>query len=314
MKEISIHELDGFYIGNAEDQEGGTGCTVILSPDGATPGVDVRGGAPGTRETDLIASEEMVDKVHGLLLAGGSAFGLDAASGVMAYLEEKGIGFDTGFAKVPIVPGAVLYDLGYKDPKRRPDASMGLKAAMHAMDKNYKDGSFGAGTGATVGKILGPETSMKSGIGSFAVSLGDLKIGCIIAVNAFGSIYEGEKILAGPCQGDVLLHTDDLLFNGYAASFKGNTTIGCILTNAKLTKSQANKAASMAQDGMARAIRPIHTMVDGDTLFVLGNGEVSCDVTVLGTAAAHVVEKAIHQAVKSATCTILRSASSINSL
>lgn len=311
MNEISIHELDGFYIGNAEDQEGGTGCTVILSPDGATPGVDVRGGAPGTRETDLIASEEMVDKVHGLLLSGGSAFGLDAASGVMAYLEKQGIGFDTGFARVPIVPAAVLYDLGYKNPSRRPDAVMGQEASVHSMTKNYRDGSFGAGTGATVGKILGPDSAMKSGIGSYAVSLGELKVGCVIAVNAFGSIYEGERLLAGPYKEGKLLHTEDLLFQGYTAAFKGNTTIGCILTNAKLTKSQANKTASMAQDGMARAIKPIHTMVDGDTLFVLGNGEIPCDVTVLGTLAAHVVEKAIHNAVKSATCSILKTVATL---
>lgn len=311
MNEISIHELYGFYIGNAEDQEGGTGCTVILSPDGATPGVDVRGGAPGTRETDLIASEEMVDKVHGLLLSGGSAFGLDAASGVMAYLEKQGIGFDTGFARVPIVPAAVLYDLGYKNPSRRPDTVMGQEASVHAMTKNYRDGSFGAGTGATVGKILGPDFAMKSGIGSYAVSLGELKVGCVIAVNAFGSIYEGERLLAGPYKEGKLLHTEDLLFQGYTAAFKGNTTIGCILTNAKLTKSQANKTASMAQDGMARAIKPIHTMVDGDTLFVLGNGEIPCDVTVLGTLAAHVVEKAIHNAVKSATCSILKTVATL---
>lgn len=309
MKEISIHEIDGFYIGSHEDQEAGTGCTVILSPDGATPGVDVRGGAPGTRETDLIASEEMVEKVHGLLLSGGSAFGLDAAAGVMAFLEDQGIGFDTGFAKVPIVPGAVLYDLGYKSPKRRPDAAMGLAAARNAMNKNYADGSLGAGTGATVGKILGPDAAMKSGIGSFAVTLGALKVGCIIAVNAFGSVYEGDTLLAGPYKEGHIHHTDELLYEGYAATFRGNTTIGSILTNAKLTKSQANKVATMAQDGMARAIRPIHTMVDGDTLFVLGNGEISCDVSLLGSLAAHVVAKAIHNAVKSATCDILKTVS-----
>ena len=305
MTEINLHSIDGFYIGNAEDPENGTGCTVILIPEGATPGVDVRGGAPGTRETDLIASEEMVEKVHGLLLSGGSAFGLDAASGVMAFLEENGIGFETGFSKVPIVPAAVLYDLGYKNPKRRPDAAMGYHASENAMARNYQDGSFGAGTGASVGKIMGPAASMKSGIGSYAISLGNLKIAAVVAVNAFGSVYEGETLLAGPVADGKPLDTESLLFQGLEASFKGNTTIGCILTNATLTKSQANKIASMAHDGMARAIRPIHTMVDGDALFVLGHGEAACDVTVLGTLSAMVLEKAIHRAVKAAHCTLL---------
>lgn len=300
MNIISIHEIEGFLIGNSQNEEKGTGCTVIIAENTAVPGVDVRGGAPGTRETDLIRSEEMITAVNAVLLSGGSAFGLDAASGVMKFLEEKGMGFDTGFAKVPIVPAAVLFDLGYKDPGTRPDLTMGYEASVNAYLKNYEDGSFGAGTGATVGKILGPGSSMKSGIGSYAVQVGDLKVGAIVAVNAFGTVYEGEKALAGPLSGGKVQSTENLLFQGMEAAFKGNTTIGCILTNAKLLKSEANKLATMSHDGYARAIRPVHTLVDGDTIFVLAKGEALCDLNILGTLSAMVMEKAIHIAVKSA--------------
>ena len=306
MKTIEINEIQGFLIGNSEDYPKGTGCTVILSEKGSTPGVDVRGGAPGTRETDLIRSEEMIEKIHGLVLAGGSAYGLDAASGVMAYLEEREIGFDTGFAKVPIVPAAVLFDLGYKDPKRRPDQRMGYDACLNAHNRNYKDGSYGAGTGATVGKILGPDSSMKSGIGSYAVEIGNVKIGAIVAVNAFGTIYEGDTPIAGPHKENHILSTEELMIEGMEASFKGNTTIGCILTNADLTKSQANKLASMTHDGYARAIRPVHTMIDGDTVFVMATGEENFDFNLLSTLAPMVMERAIHRAVKSASCDVLK--------
>ena len=300
MKTININEIEAFLIGNSEDHNGGTGCTVIIAEDGAVPGVDVRGGAPGTRETDLIRSEEMIQEINAVLLSGGSAFGLDAASGVMKYLEEKGLGFDTGFAKVPIVPAAVLFDLGYKDPSRRPDREMGYEACKNASLKNYKDGSYGAGTGATVGKILGPLSSMKSGIGSYAVEIGPLKLGAIVAVNAFGTVYEGDKALAGPLKDQEVQSTESYLYQGLEASFRGNTTIGCILTNAKLDKSQANKIATMSHDGYARAIRPVHTLVDGDTIFVMAKGDAVCDLNILGSLSAMVMEKAIHAAVKSA--------------
>lgn len=312
MKRININEIEAFLIGNSEDQEGGTGCTVIIAENGAVPGVDVRGGAPGTRETDLIRSEEMIQEVNALLLSGGSAYGLDAASGVMKYLEEKGMGFDTGFAKVPIVPAAVLFDLGYKDPLRRPDKEMGYEACTNAYARNYKDGSHGAGTGATVGKILGPASSMKSGIGSYAVEIGSLKIGALVAVNAFGTVYEGENALAGPLKDMVVQSTEEMLFQGLEAGFRGNTTIGCILTNAKLDKSQANKIATMSHDGYARAIRPVHTMVDGDTIFVMAKGEEICDLNILGSLSAMVMEKAIHAAVKSASDDRLMTAEKLN--
>lgn len=306
MKQIDIQDIQGFHMGNSEDPDKGTGVTVILSEEGSTPGVAVRGGAPGTRETDLIRSEEMIEKIHAVVLAGGSAFGLDAASGVMAYLEEKDIGFDTGFSKVPIVPAAVLFDLSYKDPKRRPDKDMGYDACKNAMDRNYRNGSHGAGTGATVGKILGPGSAMKSGIGSYAVEIGPVRIGAVVAVNAFGTIYEGEKPLAGPHKDGEILSTEDFMVQGMEASFKGNTTIGCILTNASLSKSQANKLASMSHDGYARAIRPVHTMVDGDTIFVMASGKEQADFNLLSTLASMVMEKAIHAAVRSATCDTLK--------
>lgn len=311
MKTIEINEIKGFLIGNSEDSAKGTGCTVILSEKGSTPGVDVRGGAPGTRETDLIRSEEMIEKIHGLVLAGGSAYGLDAASGVMQFLEEKEIGFDTGYSKVPIVPAAVLFDLGYKDAKRRPDQKMGYDACVNAHSSNYKDGSYGAGTGATVGKILGPDSSMKSGIGSYAVEIGNVKIGAIVAVNAFGTIYEGVTPIAGPHKESHILSTEELMIDGMEASFRGNTTIGCILTNAVLTKSQANKLASMTHDGYARAIRPVHSMVDGDTVFVMATGDEHFDFNLLGALATMVMEKAIHSAVKNASCDVLETYSAL---
>lgn len=299
MKEIDIKEIEGFKIGSTEDHENGTGSTVIFAQTGAVPGVDVRGGAPGTRETDLIRSEEMMPEINAVVLSGGSAFGLDAASGVMEYLEEIGVGFDTGFSKVPIVPSAVLFDLAYKNAKVRPDKKMGYEAMAMAMEMNYRDGSFGAGRGATVGKILGPDSSMKSGIGSYALEVNGLKVGAVIAVNAFGSIYDGNQLIAGPLKEGVVLSTEELLIQGYELGYSGNTTIGCIITNAKITKSGANKMASMGHDGYARSIRPVHTMVDGDTLFVMAKGEVSVDLNILGTLCAIVVEKAVHAAIKS---------------
>ncbi len=299
LKEIDIREL-GFRIGNAEDRDAGTGVTVIICEDGAVPGVDVRGGAPGTRETDLIDSREMVEKIHSVVLAGGSAFGLDASSGVMRFLEEKGIGFDTGVAKVPIVTSAVLFDLAYRSAKTRPDLKMGYEACLNAYPGNYEDGSRGAGTGATVGKIMGPQNAMKSGIGSAAYEVGSVRVGAVVAVNAFGSVYDAGKLMAGPRIAGIPVSTEDLMIKGMEARFRGNTTIGCILTNAKLTKAQANKLATMGQDGFARAIRPVHTMVDGDTLFVMANGSEETDLSFLGTLAAKAVEKAIVEAVRKA--------------
>ena len=307
MKEIEINEIEGFRIGNAQDKEGGTGCTAILCDEGATAGVDVRGGGPATRETDLLDPSKMVDKVHAVVLSGGSAYGLDAATGVMKYLEEHDIGFDVGLGKVPIVPAACLFDLVSGDPKRRPDAAMGY-AACEASEKNAPEkGNYGAGTGATVGKFLGIERLMKGGLGTYAVQIGELKIGAVVAVNCLGDVYDadtGEQI-AGMLNEDktALASTRDIMWNSIAQPknvFTGNTTIGCIITNAKLTKPQCSKLASMAHDGYAAAIKPVHTSADGDTIFYLAKGSVEVNPDALGDLGAYVMAKAIYEGVKNA--------------
>lgn len=300
IQEFDINTMQAFEIGHGDHPAAGTGCTVILAKAGAVPGVSVQGGAPGTRETDLIRSEEMVQEIHAVLLSGGSAYGLDAASGVMRYLEEEGIGFDVGVARVPIVAGAVLFDLAYRRADIRPDGAMGHTAASAAPLRRYTDGSVGAGCGATVGKILGPDKAMKSGIGACALRLGDLEVAAVVAVNAFGTVLEGGKPLAGPYAHGILHATETLMLSGAEAAFPGNTTIGCILTNARLDKAGANKVAAVAHDGLARTIRPVHTMVDGDTLFVLAKGTAEADRSLLSTLAALAVERAVVRAVKSA--------------
>ncbi|KGX89305.1 peptidase [Pontibacillus halophilus JSM 076056 = DSM 19796] len=311
MKEIAIEEIEGFRIGHAESLEAATGCTVILCEQGAVGGVDVRGGAPGTRETDLLASENLVEEVHGVFLTGGSAFGLDVGGGVMKFLEEQGVGFDVEVARVPIVTGAVLFDLGIGSANVRPDEKMGYEAAQRAlMQQDDREGSVGAGTGATVGKILGKESSMKGGLGTFAFQVGELKVGAVVAVNSFGDILDDEtgEILAGvyDVEHQSFLRTDSILLTHESGKentnrFSGNTTIGTVVTNASLTKANANKIASMAHDGFARTTRPSHSMVDGDTLFTLSTNEVDADLNVVGHLAAYVVQKAIRNGVKKAT-------------
>ena len=307
MKEIEINEIEGFRIGNAQDKEGGTGCTAILCDEGAVAGVDVRGGGPATRETDLLDPSKLVDKVHAVVLSGGSAYGLDAATGVMKYLEEHDIGFDVGLGKVPIVPAACLFDLVSGDPKCRPDAAMGY-AACEVSEKNTPEkGNYGAGTGATVGKFLGIERLMKGGLGTYAVQIGELKIGAVVAVNCLGDVYDsdtGEQI-AGILNEDktALASTRDIMWNSIAQPknvFTGNTTIGCIITNAKLTKPQCSKLASMAHDGYAAAIKPVHTSADGDTIFYLAKGSVEVNPDALGDLGAYVMAKAINEGVKNA--------------
>lgn len=307
MKEIEINEIEGFRIGNAQDKEGGTGCTAILCDEGAVAGVDVRGGGPATRETDLLDPSKLVDKVHAVVLSGGSAYGLDAATGVMKYLEEYDIGFDVGLGKVPIVPAACLFDLVSGDPKCRPDAAMGY-TACEASEKNTPEkGNYGAGTGATVGKFLGIERLMKGGLGTYAVQIGELKIGAVVAVNCLGDVYDadtGEQI-AGMLNEDktALANTRDIMWNSIAQPknvFTGNTTIGCIITNAKLTKPQCSKLASMAHDGYAAAIKPVHTSADGDTIFYLAKGSVEVNPDALGDLGAYVMAKAINEGVKNA--------------
>lgn len=248
-----------------------------------------------------------MEKIHAVLLTGGSAFGLDAASGVMKYLEERGKGFDVGVTKVPIVCGAALFDLVIGDYKVRPDKDMGYKACMNASSDECKEGSVGAGTGATVGKILGPEFAMKGGIGTYTFKVGELMVGAIVAVNCLGDVIDPEngKMIAGVLSEDKtkLRNTEDIMLSQYDNKknlFNGNTTIGAVVTNANLTKSEINKVASMAHNGYGRAIYPVHTMHDGDTIFSLATGKVEVDINVVGFLAARVMERAIVRAVKNA--------------
>ena len=295
----AITDVRGIEVGQAQDEEGLTGCTVVLCRQGAVAGVDVRGSAPGTRETDLLNPVNLVEKVHAVVLTGGSAYGLDAASGVMRYLEEQNIGYGMGSIKVPIVPAAVLYDLGLGRADIRPDAAMGYRAAASASSAAPAEGNVGAGMGASIGKVRGMEYAMKAGIGTASMDIHGLIIGAIVAVNAIGDVVDpgsGVKI-AGLRSGTTL----DWMKNSQAQSaVQSNTVIGAIATNARLTKAQATKVAQMAQDGLAQAIRPAHTMFDGDTIFALATGEVDADVSTVGAFAAEVMANAIVRAAKMA--------------
>ncbi|GGM23398.1 peptidase [Paraliobacillus quinghaiensis] len=305
--EIAIDHITPFKIGHAQNAEAATGCTVILSEKGAVTGVDVRGGSPGTRETDLLKSENLVDQVHATFLSGGSAYGLDVGTGVMNYLEEHNIGFDVQVARVPIVPGAILFDLAIGDPSIRPNARMGYQACLNTTNAVKQQGNIGAGYGATVGKCLGSPNSMKAGLGTYAIEIGKLQIGAIIAVNSFGDIIDPttNQVIAGvrDHEAGTFLYTEKQLLQQLDMStnrFSGNTTIGTIITNAKATKANMNKIASIAHDGIARTMRPSHTLVDGDTLFAMTSNEVEVDINIVGMLAATVTEKAIINAIKHA--------------
>jgi len=298
-----ITDVDGIKVGHSQSEEGMTGCTVIICEQGATGGVDVRGSAPGTRETDIFKAEKMVDKVHAIVLAGGSAFGLDAASGVMKYLEEKNIGFDVGVTKVPIVAGAVIFDLNIGNYKIRPDFNMGYIAAQLASEDEDGQGNIGCGMGASVGKILGPQNAMKSGLGSASLKVGDLVVSAIVAVNSFGDIYDYEtnKQIAGvyDYKNNKLLNTINIL-KGENLNLDfpmKNTTIGVIASNAILSKAEGNKVAQMAHNGFARSINPVHTMLDGDTIFTMATNSIKSDVNIVGTLAAEVMSMAITNAI-----------------
>ncbi|MGH2521319.1 MAG: P1 family peptidase [Anaerolineales bacterium] len=314
----AITDVPGLKVGHADDPQALTGCTVVLYEAGAVGGVDQRGGAPGTREIDALRPMHLVQKVHAVVLAGGSAFGLDAASGVVRWLEERGVGFDVRVAKVPIVPAAILFDLGIGRADVRPDAAMGYRACQGATSDRPREGNAGAGMGCTVGKILGPGHGMKGGIGTASVDLGGgVVVGALIAVNAFGDVIDpaNGNILAGArAEGGASQFADTLavmkaraaqgmLAFGRPATEAppGSTVIGVVATNAKLDKEQANKVAQMAHDGLARAIRPAHTMLDGDTLFALATGEAQAvDVNTIGAFAAEVVAQAILNGVSAA--------------
>lgn len=307
MKEIQITDIEGILIGHAQDLDGATGCTVILCEQGACAGVDVRGGGPASRETELLKPVNMVESIHAVMLSGGSAYGLDAGAGAMQFLEEKGIGFDVGVGVVPIVCGASLFDLTVGSPKCRPDKTMGYEACKNASKSPVKEGNVGAGTGASVGKFLGPDRCMKSGLGAYALQVGDLKVGAIVAVNALGDVIDVDtgKRIAGILNSDQtqLSNTEELMYQEYDSKrnvFSGNTTIGCIITNAILTKAQANKLASIAHNGYARAIRPVHTSNDGDTIFTMCTGQVEVMPDSLGALATEVMARAINRGVRKA--------------
>jgi L-aminopeptidase/D-esterase-like protein len=306
-----LTDVPGVNVGHFTETRRPTGCTAILVEAGAVCGVDVRGGAPGTRETDLLDPVNTVEKVHALVLSGGSAFGLDTATGVMRFLEERKIGFAVGAARVPIVPAAILFDLPVGgNPKIRPTADCGYRASAAASSAPVPEGTVGAGAGATVGKSGGPNRSMKSGLGSYSITLANgLSVGAIVAVNAVGDIIDPDtgQVVAGVRNPDgTFADARTLLRNGPAGPTPRpgeNTTIGLVATNAKLTKTQANRMALMADDGFARAIFPSHTMGDGDTVFALATGQWSGEVnlTQIGALAADVMARAIVRAATEAT-------------
>ncbi|HEY72473.1 MAG: peptidase S58 family protein [Chloroflexi bacterium] len=307
-----ITDVAGIKVGHYTDREGITGCTVVLCEEGGVGGVDVRGSAPGTRETDLMRPMKLVQRAHAVLLTGGSAYGLDAAGGVMRWLEEREVGFNVGVGVVPLVPAAVLFDLTIGDPKVRPDADAGYQACQSATDGPVAEGSIGAGTGATVGKLLGPKFATKSGLGTASVKIGKgIVVGAIVAVNAFGDVVD-------PDNGMIIAGTRKPVVGGFVNTVKrmqgdlgqtllgfANTTLAVVATNAYLTKEGANKMAQMAHDGLARSIRPVHTMLDGDTIFALATGKRpkkgdGADSSVVGAAAAEVLARAVVRAAQQA--------------
>jgi L-aminopeptidase/D-esterase-like protein len=314
----SITDVPGILVGHAQDEEALTGCTVILCLKGAVGGVDQRGGAPGTRETDALRPMHLVEKVHAVMLAGGSAFGLDAASGAMRFLEEKKVGFPAGAAKVPIVASAILMDLNIGSAARRPDAEMGYRACRSAAAEPPAEGNAGAGAGCTVGKILGFGQAMKSGVGTASRDCGGgVVVGAIAAVNAFGDVVDpgtgaiiagARPLKVGPFHlmgKGLFADTMSIMrtFSGRAIlhfASAGNTVIGAVATNARLTKEESNKMAQMAQDGLARTVRPAHTMLDGDTIFALATGTKPADVSIVGAFAAEAFAEAVVRAVRTA--------------
>ena len=302
-KEISLHDIKGVKIGHAQSEPHATGCTVILPDKKAVCGVDVRGGGPASRETQLLNPLMSNDGVNAVLLSGGSAFGLDAAGGVMKYLEERGKGVKVGSSVVPIVVGSCIFDLGCVDGSVRPDARMGYKACEDAERNVERNGNIGAGMGATVGKLLGAERSMKSGLGCYAVQVGGLQVGAIVSVNAIGDVYEMDscKELAGLLNKEktamISSEIEAVKLLQLASTFSLNTTIGCIITNAGLGKAEMNKVAAMASNGVARTIRPVNTSMDGDSVYAISVGKVKSCADVVGTLAAHVMAKAINRAV-----------------
>lgn len=307
-KEIKITDIEGLRIGQAENAAAGTGCTVVICDKGMRAGLDVRGGGPASRESQLLNPLMSAQILHAIVLAGGSAYGLGTANGVMRYLEEQGIGFDTGFALVPLVAQSDIYDLSVGDASVRPDPDMGYEAARRAFEEpNYRDGNYGAGCGATVGKICGMDTCMKTGIGSYAIELGALKIGAIVVLNALGDVFDWKngRQIAGLLTEDkkTLRRTSEQMKSSVEVvdnKFTGNTTLAVVMTNARFEKAQLCKIAGMAHDGYARSINPVHTSADGDSIYAVSVGEVMADQDLTGMLAAEVVSEAIIRAVENA--------------
>ena len=303
-----ITRVQGFLVGHANDFEGLTGCTVILCPPQTMGGADVRGSAAGTRQMDALVALHIVEEIHGVCIAGGSAFGLDAAGGAMEFLEERGRGFDVTVTRVPIVPTAVIYDLSVGNCRRRPDKAMGYAACQAATGQPQGDGCVGAGVGATVGKLLGVQQATKSGLGtSFLAGPQGLHVGALAVVNAFGDVVDPGTgtILAGARRdpdSHEFINTVMMLRQGVVRRrfAEPNTTIGVVATNARLTREQAQKIAQMGHNALARSIRPVHTLFDGDVVFALAHPEVSVDLHIVGALAEAALEQAILGAVKSA--------------
>ena len=298
----SITDIAGILAGHATDECGRTGCTAILCPEGAVGGVDVAGGAPGTRETDLFHPGNLVQKIHAVTLCGGSAYGLNACGGVMRYLDEQGVGLDVGVARVPLVCGAVIFDLGVGDPKARPDEAMGYAAAKAAASGPLAQGRVGAGTGATIGKILGPAGAAQGGFGTCSITLpGGAKVAAAVAVNALGDVFGADTgaIISGAKGSDGgFINTAKAALQFPVEGQAGrNTTIGVIATDAALSREQCNRLARVAQDGLALSIRPVHTLNDGDTLFALSTGRAAGDFNQICVAAVEVLRRAVLRAV-----------------
>ena len=308
MREIGIGDIENIYIGQYENAEAATGCTVILSREGMAAGLDVRGGGPASRESELLKPVASAQTIHGIVLGGGSAYGLGAADGVMRYLEEQGIGFDVGVCRVPLVCQSDIFDLTVGSSRVRPDASYGYAAARAAFEGgNYRDGNYGAGCGATVGKWKGMERCMKSGVGSCCLQIGELKLGALVVVNALGDIFDhknGKKIAGLLTEsGDGFADTMEAMLENTEVienKFTGNTTIGAIITNGVFDKTQLCKIASMAHNGYARSIRPVHTSADGDSIYAVSVGGVRADMDLAGSLAAWVMSEAIVRAIESA--------------
>lgn len=304
MREIPVSQLKAFKIGHAQDAEHATGCTAILCEQGACAGADIRGGSPASRETELLRPVNTVQQIHCVMLSGGSAFGLEAGDGAMQFLEERDIGFDTGFGRVPIVCGASLFDLELVSSRVRPDKAMGYAACAAAFRGGEPaEGNVGAGTGAAVGKFHGPGGMMKAGLGIYAAQVGAVQVAAIVAVNALGDVidYDTKKILAGLLteDGTAFADTAQVMYSEIErrrSPWGGNTTIGCIITNAKLDKRQCGKLASISHNGFAQAIRPAHTTADGDTIFVMASGEVEAGVDAVGALMTECMARAINRA------------------